>query len=72
MPANGTASVSTVVKVGDTQSIAATAYDIYTLGQTDLSYTVAAGHQLYLLKRYTSGSGSKYTYETTTLEFEAI
>ena len=70
VPANGTASASTAAKVGDTQSISATAAAIYTLGQTDLSFALAAGHQLYVLVRYTSGSGNKYTYESITMEFE--
>ena len=72
IPADGTAAASTAAKVGDTQTVSATAYAIYSIGQDDLSHTLAAGHQLYLLKRYTSGSGNKYTYESTSLEFEAI
>ena len=70
IPADGTAAVSVAAKVGDTQSISATAYRIYTIGQTDLDYGVAEGRSLYVLRRYTSGSGTKYTYETVTLEFE--
>ena len=70
VPADGTAEPATVAKVGDTQSISATSTRIYSIGQDDLSFTLAAGHQLYLLKRYTSGSGNKYVYENTTLEFE--
>ena len=70
IPADGTAAVSVAAKVGDTQSVSPTAYRIYTIGQTDLDYGVAEGRSLYVLRRYTSGSGTKYTYETVTLEFE--
>ena len=69
IPSNGTAAASTAAKVGSTQSVSATAYAIYTLGETGLSYTVAAGHQLYVVVRYTSGSGTKYSYGTATMEF---
>ena len=69
IPANGTAEPSTAAKVGSTQSVSATALAIYTLGQDSLDYTVAAGHQLYMLIRYTSGSGTKYSYGTMTMEF---
>ena len=72
IPANGTSSASTATKVGDTQSVSATAYAIYTLGQSDLSYAVAAGHSLYVLLRYTSGSGGKSSYESITMEFESL
>ena len=69
IPSNGTAAASTAAKVGSTQSVSATANAIYTIGQDDLDYTVSAGHQLYLPIRYTSGSGTKYTYGTMTMEF---
>ena len=70
IPADGTAAIATAAKVGDTQSVSPTAYRIYTIGQTDLGYAVADAHALYLLRRYTSGSGTKYSYESATLEFE--
>ena len=69
VPSNGTSAASTAAKVGSTQSISATGYAIYTIGETGLTYSVAAGHQLYVVIRYTSGSGTKYSYGTTTLEF---
>tara|TARA_R100000458_G_C8252669_1_gene229295 strand:- start:158 stop:1480 length:1323 start_codon:yes stop_codon:yes gene_type:complete len=69
IPSNGTAAPSTVAKVGSTQSVSATAYAIYTIGETGLDYTVDTGHQLYYVVRYTSGSGTKYTYGTATMEF---
>ena len=69
IPSNGTAGASTAAKVGSTQSVSATAYAIYTLGETGLSHTMAAGHQLYVVVRYTSGSGTKYSYGTATMEF---
>ena len=68
MGSDGASYASAAAKVGDTQSISATSSRMYTIGQTDLSYDVAAGHQLYVLIRYTSGSGSKYTYGSVTLE----
>ena len=70
VPADGTAFVSTVAKVGDTQSLSATAGDIYSVGQDDLSYSVAAGHQLYFFQRWTSSSGNVYSYPSGSLEFE--
>ena len=70
IPADGTAALATVAKVGDTQSVSATANAIYSIGQSDLSYTVAAGHQLYFFQRYTSGSGNVYSYPSGSLEFE--
>ena len=70
IPADGTAALATVAKVGDTQSVSATANAIYSIGQSDLSYTVAAGHQLYFFQRYTSGSGNAYSYPSGSLEFE--
>ena len=45
---------------------------MYTVGESGLDYTLAAGHQLYVVKRYTSGSGNKYTYATVTLELEVM
>ena len=69
IPANGTAAIATAARVGDTQSISATANAVYTLGETSLDYTVAAGHQLYILTRYVSGSSTKYSYGTATFEF---
>ena len=69
IPVNGTAAISTIAKVGATQSVTAIANRIYTIGQDSLDYTLAAGHQLYLAIRYTSGSGTKYTYGTITMEF---
>lgn len=72
IPSNGTAAPSTVAKVGSTQSASVTANSIYTMAQTDLDYTVAASHSLYLLVRYTSGSGNFYNKGSVTLEFELI
>tara|TARA_Y100000310_G_C20649146_1_gene798380 strand:+ start:445 stop:1938 length:1494 start_codon:yes stop_codon:yes gene_type:complete len=72
IPDDGAVGALTAAKVGDTQTVSATQWCIYTIGQDDLDYTLAAKHQLYLLKRYTSGSGNKYTYESTSLEFEVI
>tara|TARA_R110002012_G_scaffold110793_3_gene255494 strand:+ start:12582 stop:14402 length:1821 start_codon:yes stop_codon:yes gene_type:complete len=72
IPSNGTAAASTAAKVGSTQSVSVTANAIYTIGQTDLDYTVAAGHQLYVVYRYTDGSGTVYNYGSTTMEFEII
>ena len=69
IPSNGTAAPSTAAKVGSTQSVSATAYAIYTIGETGLEYTLDTGHQLYYVVRYTSGSGTKYTYGTATMEF---
>ena len=51
-------------KVGSTQSVSPTATRIYTLGETGLTYDIPAGDQLYVLTRYTSGSGTKYSYGT--------
>ena len=70
LPTNGTLAASTVAQVGSTVSVSgATAYGIYSIGVDGLSYAVAAGHQLYMLLRYTSGSGTKYSYGTLTMEF---
>ena len=68
IPSNGSVTASVASKVGDTQSISATSGRFYTMGQTDLSVNIAAGHSLYVVIRYTSGSGTKYTYGSVTLE----
>ena len=68
-PADGESDPEEATKVGDTQSITPTATRLYTLGQTGLSYSIPAGDQLYLLTRFASGSGTKYSYGTVGFEF---
>jgi len=68
-PADGESDPEEATKVGDTQSVSPTASRLYTLGQTGLTYSIPAGDQLYLLTRYTSGSGTKYSYGTVGFEF---
>ena len=68
-PADGESDPEEATKVGDTQSVTPTASRLYTLGQTGLSYSIPAGDQLYVLTRYTSGSGTKYSYGTVGFEF---
>ena len=68
-PADGESDPEEATKVGDTQSVTPTALRLYTLGQTGLSYSIPAGDQLYVLTRYTSGSGTKYSYGTVGFEF---
>ena len=66
---DGESDVEEATKVGDTQSLSATADKLYTLGETGLAYSIPAGDQLYLLVRYTSGSGTKNSYGTVGFEF---
>lgn len=70
LPADGTAAASTAVQIGSTQQINGTAWAIYTMGESGLSYSLAAGHQLYMTVRYTTGSGNKYTYGATTVDIK--
>jgi len=66
---NGESDPDEATKVGSTQSVSATANRIYSLGETGLTYDVPAGDQLYVLTRYTSGSGTKNSYGTVAFEF---
>lgn len=59
-------------KIGSTQGFNGTASRMYTIGEDGLDYTLSAGHQLYVVKRYITGSGNKYTYATVTVELEVI
>ena len=68
VPDEGSGVASLCNKVGDTQSVSATAQAFHILGEDDLDHTVEAGHQLYMIMRYTSGSGNKYSYGTVTME----
>ena len=71
VPSNNTATALTVAQIGSTQSATIT-NRWYTLGQDDLDYDLAAGHQLYLLIRFTSGTGTKYSYGNFSAEMEII
>ena len=68
-PADGESDPEEATKVGSTQSVSPTASRLYSLGETGLTYSIPAGDQLYLLTRYTSGSGTKYSYGTVGFEF---
>ena len=66
---DGNSDPTEATKVGSTQSVSPTATRIYTLGETGLTYDIPAGDQLYVLVRYTSGSGTKNSYGTVGFEF---
>ena len=66
---DGNSDPSAANKVGSTQSVSPTATRLYTLGETGLTYDIPAGDQLYVLTRYTSGSGTKNSYGTVGFEF---
>ena len=66
---DGNSDPAEATKVGSTQSVSPTASRIYSLGETGLTYSVPAGDQLYVLTRYTSGSGTKNSYGTVAFEF---
>jgi hypothetical protein len=76
VPADGQTTAGTASNTGITLTVnggsAVTSNAFYTVSATGLTYELAAGHQLYLVHRYTSGSGTKYVYGSTTLEFEII
>ena len=65
----GNTSADSATKVGDTQSVTANVARLYSLKDDDLDYTVAAGHLLWVIVRYTDGSGTKTTYGTVSMEF---
>ena len=69
VPDEGSGVASLCNKVGDTQSVSATAQAFHTIKDDNLDYTLTGGHQLYMIIRYTSGSGNKYTYGTCSMEF---
>ncbi len=60
---------SAAVKVGDTQTISATAQEYHILGEDDIGLGMLTGSQLYMVIRYTTSFGTKYTYGTMTMEF---
>ena len=68
-PADGESDPEEANRVGNTQSVSPTATRLYSLGETGLTYSVPAGDQLYVLTRFTSGSGTKYSYGTVGFEF---
>ena len=66
---DGDSSPDEATKVGSTQSVTAVSGRLYSLGETGLTYDIPAGDQLYVLTRYTSGSGTKNSYGTVGFEF---
>ena len=68
-PSNGSSTPDAATKVGSTQSITASAARLYVIKDDDLDYTIPIGDQLYLLTRYTDGSGTVYQYGTVGMEF---
>ena len=71
IPPNNISTAGTVAQIGSTQSETIT-NRWYSVGETGLNYTLAAGHSVYLLIRYTSGSGTKYTYGTFTMDMDLL
>ena len=71
-PADGGSGNAAAAKIGSTQAFNGTASRMYTIGESGLDYTLSAGHQLYVVKRYITGSGTKYTYSTVTVQLEVI
>ena len=68
-PSNGSSTPDAATKVGSTQSITASAARLYVIKDDDLDYTIPISDQLYLLTRYTDGSGTVYQYGTVGMEF---
>ena len=74
---DGGVSASAATQVGSTLSMPsgggnASNSRFYTVQSGVLSYTVSAGHQLYLVMRYTDGSGTKTVTGTLSMEFKGV
>ena len=72
-PADGGTVASSAAIIGLITNFASgdvTANRMYTTDITGLSVSVAAGQQIFLVHRYTDGSGNKSIYGSLTLEFE--
>ena len=70
VPANGSSTASTATQIGSTLEVGGnlTASRYYAITSGALSYSLSAGHQVFLLARYTDGSGTKNVNASVTLE----
>ena len=69
VPSDGSTSASTAVKIGDTLETSGdvSANRYYSITSGGLSYSLSASHQVFLLCRYTDGSGTKTANASVTL-----
>tara|TARA_R110000824_G_scaffold70768_3_gene181511 strand:- start:8468 stop:10216 length:1749 start_codon:yes stop_codon:yes gene_type:complete len=72
LPSDGAAGASTIAQIGSTMQVnggsAVTMYRYYKLSVDLSDYALASEHGVYLIGRYTSGSGKKSMYVAGTLE----